>query len=381
MSNSEKYSIPVQLNSAVNDAHNFKVLPQPTGIYPYKLELSKLLPHEKIEKLRESMTFHLVGDTGSARHSPFQSVLAASINTHRIDSEDSPAFLYHLGDVVYNHGEASEYFSQFLSHYDHYDAPIFAIPGNHDGDINPLVEPYESLEAFTHVFCSKEQTPIRFGQNSKRLTGTQPHVYWTLETPLARIIGLYGNINKHGMIDDEQKSWFKEELQRAKASVDKQALIICLHHAPYSSDSNHGSSTRMIELLDEAFQEIDILPDAVFSGHVHNYQRFVKHYPTKDVPYIVAGAGGYADLHQVAAHANPTVSPLATKYGKVELQSYCDTRFGFLALTIEKVVESDNLKLSGSYFALTGAFDSHEKPECVDHFSFVLKNGKVESNL
>lgn len=369
MSNTTKYTTPVSLKRVVNDGHAFKPVPPPSGAYPYNLLLERFLTEKQREDIKDSMTFHLVGDTGSARHSPFQAVLAANINLHRKESEDTPAFLYHLGDVVYNHGEASEYQHQFLSHYDDYEAPIFAIPGNHDGDINPFAEPYESLDAFMHVFCSTEQTPIRFGKNSKRLTGTQPHVYWTLETPLARIIGLYGNVNKHGMIDDTQKAWFKDELKRAKAHSEKQALLISLHHAPYSADFNHGSSIPMIEFLEEAFTAVGILPDAVFSGHVHNYQRFVKHYPQKDVPYIVAGAGGYADLHSVAKRSEDTVNPLPAKYGDVELETYCDTRFGFLSLTIKKI--NEDLQISGSYFALTGDFNDNQAPECVDRFSFV----------
>ncbi|MCL7987795.1 metallophosphoesterase [Sphingobacterium sp. lm-10] len=380
MSNSAKYTVPVALNRITEDAHAFKPLPPPSGAYPYSLPLTSIVTEEQLEDLKDIMTFHLVGDTGSARHSPFQSVLAANINIHRKESEESPAFLYHLGDVVYNHGEASEYHQQFLSHYEMYEAPIFAIPGNHDGDINPQAEPYESLDAFIHVFCSKEPTPIRFGQNSKRLTGTQPNVYWTLETPLARIIGLYGNVNKHGMIDDTQKKWFKAELRRAKEHPEKQALLICLHHAPYSADSNHGSSIPMIELLEEAFKEIDILPDAVFSGHVHNYQRFVKHYEGKDVPYIVAGAGGYADLHTVANRSDNSVAPLPEQYGNVTLESYCDTRFGFLSLTIEKVKETNDLQISGYYFALKGKFDANETPECVDKFSFLTTKNLIDKN-
>lgn len=374
--NTTHYTAPVSLKRVVNDAHAFKVVPPPTGGYPYNLLIDKFMTDEQCEHIKNSMTFHLVGDTGSARHSPFQSVLAANINTHRMESKDTPVFLYHLGDVVYNHGEASEYHHQFLSHYDNYEAPIFAIAGNHDGEINPLAEPYESLDAFMHVFCSKEQTPIRFGQNSKRLTGMQPHVYWTLETPLARIIGLYGNVNKHGMIDDIQKVWFIDELRRAKAYPENQALLICVHHAPYSADSNHGSSTPMIEFLEEAFAAVDILPDAVFSGHVHNYQRFVKRYEQKDVPYIVAGAGGYADLHQVAKLSDTTVNPLSAKYGEVALEAYCDTRFGFLSLTLTKV--DNGIKIAGAYFAVSGDLDANEAPECVDTFSF-LANRNTET--
>jgi hypothetical protein len=46
-----------------------------------------------------------------------------------------PAFLFHLGDVVYNFGEGQHYYDQFYEPYRRYDRPIFAIPGNHDGAV------------------------------------------------------------------------------------------------------------------------------------------------------------------------------------------------------------------------------------------------------
>jgi phosphoribosylcarboxyaminoimidazole (NCAIR) mutase len=36
------------------------------------------------------------------------------------------------------------------------------------------------------------------------------------------------------------------------------------------------------------------------TGHVHNYQRFTRPLNGRDVPYIVAGAGGYWHLHTMA---------------------------------------------------------------------------------
>ena len=47
--------------------------------------------------------------------------------------DDKPAFLYHLGDMVYFNGEWDKYYRQFFNAYNHYTAPLFAIPGNHDG--------------------------------------------------------------------------------------------------------------------------------------------------------------------------------------------------------------------------------------------------------
>ena len=48
-----------------------------------------------------------------------------------------PAFLFHLGDIVYNFGEARYYYDQFYEPFRNYPAPIFAIPGNHDSFIVP----------------------------------------------------------------------------------------------------------------------------------------------------------------------------------------------------------------------------------------------------
>src|SRR5690606_26244584 len=114
-----------------------------------------------------------------------------------------PTFLFHLGDIVYNYGEANEYPAQFLKPYKNYPAPIFAIAGNHDGDINPNASsPYQSLDAFMDVFCDTHSRAITYDSGVNRQSVIQPNVYWTLETPLARFIGLYANVTKHGTITD-----------------------------------------------------------------------------------------------------------------------------------------------------------------------------------
>lgn len=111
------------------------------------------------------------------RHSPNKQIQKSDWQKH--------SFLYHLGNIVYNHDEAHEYPQQFLIPYDHYPKPVFAIAGNHDGDINPDNNlAYESLGAFMLV----------------------------------------------------------EALHYAHNSRAKQALILCVHQAPYSADYDHGSS-------------------------------------------------------------------------------------------------------------------------------------------
>lgn len=367
-----KYNSPIVLKERIDDSHNFKPLPMPTGAYPYRLNIAQILG-DRTANIHDQMAFHMVGDTGSVKHSDFQALVASTMADQlSVKQGTPPSFLYHLGDIVYNHGEAHEYPSQFLEPYASYGAPIFAIPGNHDGDINPDTPvPYESLDAFMDVFCDTHERPVSFGGSINRQSMVQPNVYWTLETPLARFIGLYANVTKHGTITDTQREWFIQELRRAAETRREQALIVCIHHAPYSVDSNHGSSLDMIEVLESAFIVAGVRPDAVFSGHVHNYQRFEKRY--KDgtvVPYIVAGAGGYADLHTIARVDDPTVEPLETDSSEVQLQAYCDNCYGFLKLEIEKTTVG--LKLTGKYYTLSNN-EGKAETTLYDRFEIPLK--------
>jgi hypothetical protein len=179
----------------------------------------------------------------------------------------------------------------------------------------------------------------------------QPNVYWTLETPLANIIGLYGNVTKFGMITEQQRDWFIGELKNARLQAPGKALIVCVHHAPYSADTNHGSSAVIIEFLEKAFTETGIFPDIVFSGHVHNYQRFSRHYANgSTVRFIVAGAGGYDDLHGLVMQGDKNFVADSSLIEHVRLEQYCDNRHGFLKITIEKA--GKGVILSGEYFSI-----------------------------
>lgn len=68
-------------------------------------------------------------------------------------------------------------------------------------------------------------------------------------------------------------------------------MIVALCHHAYSYDEFHGG-TNMETVLDNAFTKAARYPDIVFSGHVHNYQRFTRNIKGRQIPYIVAGAGG-----------------------------------------------------------------------------------------
>ena len=339
--NQTKRTRPVFKIAAIDDQEKFKSLPEPTGIYPYHLDIHKVIPGINDRKI----VFHMAGDTGGYVQPAIKHLVVnemAKQYNDAIDAEDRPLFLFHLGDVVYNYGQAEQYHPQFFEPYEHYPGPVFAIAGNHDADIDPS-DPLlpKSLEAFLQVFCSTSIGLVKFSGGIKRPGNIQPNIFWTLETPLANIIGLYSNVPRFGTITANQREWFIEELKNAqKQSVDK-AIIVCLHHSAYSADTNHGSSLRMQLFLNSAFEETNVYPHILFSGHVHNYQRFNKSYPNgKTVPFIVSGAGGYADLHKIAAIGDPGFPDESVMLDNVSLENYCDSSHGFLKVSIEKT-ESD----------------------------------------
>jgi hypothetical protein len=348
--------------AAYDDQEKFQPLPAPTGTYPYHLDIKKVLPNLPGNK----MVFHMVGDTGGLVSPVFKHQVANEMIrqcNEAATSADRPQFFFHLGDVVYNYGAAEEYYPQFFEPYEYYPGPVFAIAGNHDADVSPFdTTPPQSLDAFMQVFCDTQSCPVSFSGNINRNSNIQPNIYFTLNTPLANIICLYSNVPRFGAITGVQKEWFIEELKTAAKNRDEKALIVCLHHAPYSADTNHGSSIHMQLFLNAAFEEAGVIPDIVFSGHVHNYQRLGKHYANgKVVPFIVAGAGGFADLHKIAQPGDSEFPDASSLLDDVRLENYCDHTHGFLKITLEKSKES--FALNGRYYIIPDAGDSSPAPE------------------
>lgn len=346
-SNPQKRTRPVFKTAAYDDQEKFQPLPAPTGAYPFHLDIKTILPDFPENKI----VFHMAGDTGGLVSPQVKHWVAKEMIRQYNEDADKPQFLFHLGDVVYNYGQAEEYYPQFFEPYRDYPCPIFAIAGNHDADLDPFDEQKRpSLDAFMKVFCGTQPKALSFAGDTGRKSNIQPNIYWSLCTPLANIIALYSNVPRFGTIMPEQREWFISELKKAAADKGK-ALILCLHHAPYSADTNHGSSMHMQAFLNSVFEETGILPDIIFSGHVHNYQRLSKQYPNgKMVPFIIAGAGGYADLHKIAPLNDPAFPDNSHLLDNVCLESYCDHTHGFLKITVEKLQKGISLK--GQYYII-----------------------------
>jgi hypothetical protein len=314
----------------------FQPLPAPTGQPPFRLELASVIGADAVRTIEEAGTlvFHADGDTGGVT-SPQPQQIVATWMEHDFDVlKPPPSFFYHLGDVVYFDGERNRYYDEFYDPYLHYPAPIFAIAGNHDGDLG--IPPIgTSLEGFMVNFCAGAAVVTPDARDVPRPAMTQPNCYWTLLAPLVTIIGLYTNCPEHGVVEQEQADWFRGEL--AAADTNK-ALIVALHHPPYSADAHHGASQPMRQLLSDAFASAGRSPDLVLTGHVHNYQRLTVPENGNQLTYIVAGAGGYPNLHNIA-HVNGAPPPIPwTDPGTgATLAAYNqEHRHGFLRLTVTK---------------------------------------------
>jgi hypothetical protein len=298
------------------------------------------------------LVFHCVGDVGGVNGTVTQDAIAVAMEDQLKAAADAdrPRFFYILGDVVYYNGQSSLYKTEFYEPYQYYPALIFAIPGNHDGDTHvnqndpPDTDP--SLYGFNSNFCASQPEHV----TPYRMTMTQPYAYWTLLAPFITIIGLYSNVE--GSIDprgrDQQQQYLVQQL---KAADPAKKILITVHHPPYSLDASHGGTPEILNSIDLAVAASGRQPDAILSGHVHNYQRFSRIVGQRSIPYIVAGAGGYANdarsLHKLQNGLDAVKLPFVTTAAGVSLENYQTMQPGFLRVT------ADAHKLLFEYFILS----------------------------
>ncbi|MFZ0042415.1 MAG: metallophosphoesterase [Solirubrobacteraceae bacterium] len=306
----------------------FQALPAPVGEPPYRRALADVLGPDAMRAIAAdgALRFHAVGDTGGDVDPRPQRRVAAAMA--RELSEELPVrFFYHLGDVVYPHGEEVNYRSQFFGAYGEYGAPIFAVPGNHDAE--PGADALR-LEPFVKAFCSPTPTPpLHDAAAHPRPASAQPNVFWTLVHEWVWIVGLWANVPEGGQFADDQLDWLVGELRDAPADA---SVILAVHQPVFSADVTHGSNTALADALDECFARAGRDADAVFCGHAHCYQRFARQ-GARTVPYVVAGAGGFHELHALGYGVGELPAAFPGLDG-VTLEAYQDTAHGFMTVTV-----------------------------------------------
>jgi len=293
----------------------------------------------------KSITFQMIGDSGATATRTFGAMIkvadAVTNDFHTSTPANRPSFLFHLGDVVYNFGEALYYYDQFYDPYRDYPAPIFAIPGNHDSFVLPQTPAgQEPLTIFQRQFCNPQLVVTPEAGSLHRTAMTQPGVYFALDAPYVRIIGLFSNaLEDPGVISsqtsltaaaapvgkkkggagkgnagsaktwpnvpDYQLAFLTAQLQNIKTSGYTGAVILAMHHPPFtygtpaggSSGGKHYGCPLMLAEIDNICKTAGVYPHAVISGHAHNYQRYTrglnlagKNYT---VPFIICGDSGH----------------------------------------------------------------------------------------
>ena len=143
------------------------------------------------------------------------------------------------------------------------------------------------------------------------------------------IVGLYTNVPEGGQLASDQLDWLVGELAAAPSEV---TLILAMHQPVYSADVTHGSNLGLADTLDACFERAGRGADAVFTGHSHSYQRFARRDGNREVPYVVAGAGGYPELHTLGSGVRDTPASFPGLDG-VSLEACKDTAYGFMTVT------------------------------------------------
>jgi kumamolisin len=304
------------------------------------------------------ISFHVAGDTGPSEESHVKTVAGvADAMTAELKSAaagEGPMFMFHLGDVVYSFGEHQYYYDQFYEPFRAYDAPIFAIPGNHDGFPSEESENTESLFAFLRNFCAAAPGPSPDSGGLVRSAMSQPGVYFTLDAPFVSIVGLYSNVlegpgvissegGRYPTLDDQQLEFLIAELTRLKPQREagERAVLLACHHPPLSVDEKHGGARGLAEDIDKACEQAGLRPDAVLSGHAHLYQRYTRTVEGAEIPYLVAGSAGH-NVTKPKSNAADAILPAGYTLTVEPILEY-----GYLTLTVD---------MSGASPMLTMAF-------------------------
>lgn len=333
-----------------------------------------------VDKINEAgkIIFHALGDSGASNVRKYSNELHVSdqvtLDCATADDNNRPAFLFHLGDVVYNFGESKYYYDQFYDAFRNYPAPIFAIPGNHDSFVVPgTPEGEEPLTTFQRNFCSEHPAITPEAASLHRTAMTQPGVYFALDAPFVRIIALFSNAledpgvisnatGKWSALDDRQLDFLRAQLKRVKKDKFQGALLLAAHHPPYSyapppskagAGGNHGCSHEMLAEIDRICLDEGVYPHAFLSAHAHNYQRYTRTIEFQgreiDVPFVVCGDGGHnvnplvrATKGQQAQEPHPAsrVDYLESKEAVIKakelwIEKYDDTNYGYLRIHVD----------------------------------------------
>ena len=214
-------------------------------------------------------TFAVFGDYGDES--------AAEADVAALVHDLLPDWIATTGDNFYGSGTYDDKVGQFYSRYlgaypGSYGAgaPVnrfFPAIGNHDYSDPPGIADY--LSFFTLPGAGIPTSNTSGNERYYDFVQGPVHVF---------VVNSDGNEPDGITQSSTQAQWLQQQLAASTAPWQ----IVTLHHAPYSSSSNHGSNPT----LQWPFGPWGA--DAVFAGHDHTYERL----DVAGTPYFVTGLGG-----------------------------------------------------------------------------------------
>lgn len=231
----------------------------------------------------QSIHFIVVGDIGN--DSPEQRAIAYQM------AQVDPEFLMICGDLVYQRGRLSQYLTNFWPIYSNsassspgvgaplmQSVPFYPALGNHDVEKANLTELPDAFAAF-YFFHPPRNAPAgpwtteipgppdRVREFKQTATGAgYPHLsLYSFDNGPAHFLVLDSN-QYAAATDPSYQAWIRQDLAQSTAKW----KLVFFHHPPFSSSPKHAGHQKM-RLLSPLFEAGGV--DAVFSGHVHDYQR------------------------------------------------------------------------------------------------------------
>lgn len=186
--------------------------------------------------------------------------------------KEKPAFVIHLGDMVFN-GEEHQWkiFDFFDGKIPNSGIPFYPVLGNHEyhtrnGSYSS--NPEEQLQRYFNRFKyikNKHWYSFKYGNS----------LFLILDT------------NTDYSPESYQYKWLMSKLKEKSPTF----LFIAFHHPPYTRNATKSNreSEKFLAGIFESYSDKKISKaDIVFSGDVHNYER----YQYNGINYIVSGGGG-----------------------------------------------------------------------------------------
>lgn len=263
------------------------------------------------------MSFVAFGDSGQPKG--LANSLADTQAVSELVKRLEPEFIVHLGDCSYPDATAENLPTNLLQFYD-YKIPEdwWAAFGNHDQTLDAGAA---LLQLLPNVLAAGGgKLYYRFAQG--------PVDFFVMNTGATGVKELFPG--------SPQMTWLQDQLTQSLTANAARWRVVVMHKPETTSSLNHYRDPDLPSGFDLKAWGADI----VFSGHGHNYERFL----LGGVPRIICGTGGAQLYGFVDPHEDNSLKRYNTEYGVLKC-TVSATRFTVSFVTItDKIIDTIELR-------------------------------------